>query len=132
MTTAAERLLARAEALLDSPDSAAIGNSARLAAFLLRQAVEELVEARCELLCEGQAVIGSQKAKLAVLKSLDPTPFGGVLIDAWHQLSGFCHQHAYQLSPTVHEVRVLCAAVRLGCVGGGSRIGNDFSSKGKG
>lgn len=115
MSIAAEQLLARAGALLDSPDGAAVGNSARLAAFLVRQAVEELIESRCELLCEGQAVVGSQKAKLAVLKSLDPTPVGGVLIDAWHQLSGFCHQHAYQLSPTVHEVRLLCAAVQQAC-----------------
>lgn len=118
MTAAAEHLLARAEALLDSPDGAAMGNSARLAAFLLRQAVEELIEGRCESLCEGQAVVGSQKAKLAVLKSLDPTPVGGALIDAWHQLSGFCHQHAYQLSPTVHEVWMLCGAVRQACIVG--------------
>lgn len=112
MTTTGELLLARADALLDSPDGAAVGNSARLAAFLARQAVEELIDARCAVLSGGQAVVGTQKAKLAVLKSLDTTPAGGVLIDAWHQLSGFCHQHAYQLSPTVGEVRVLCAAVR--------------------
>lgn len=112
MTTAAEILLARAGALLDSPEGAELGYSARLAAFLARQAVEELIDARCAAVCEGQVVVGTQKAKLAVLKSLDTTPVGRVLIDAWHQLTGFCHQHAYQLSPTVHEVRVLCAAVQ--------------------
>ncbi|MDD7811582.1 hypothetical protein PP713_03265 [Mycobacterium sp. CSUR Q5927] len=133
MTNTAELLLARADALLDYPDGAAAGNSARLAAFLARQAVEELIDARCATLCEGQAVVGTQKAKLAVLKSLDPTQAGGVLIDAWHQLSGFCHQHAYQLSPAVHEVRVLCAAVRQACLRGvpsgtGPAGGDTFSA----
>ncbi|OBK86351.1 hypothetical protein [Mycolicibacter sinensis] len=112
MSTAAERLLARAEALLDAPDGAAVGNSARLAAFLARQAVEELIDARCAMLCDFPVVVGTAKARLAVLKSLDFTPAGEVLIDSWHQLTGFCHQHAYQLAPTVQEVRVLCAAVQ--------------------
>ncbi|WP_082948814.1 hypothetical protein [Mycobacterium sp. 1274756.6] len=115
MSTAAERLLAHAGALLDRPNKAAVGNSARLAAFLARQAVEELIDVRCALLCDVAAVEGTTKAKLAVLKSLDTTPAGGVLIDAWHQLTGFCHQHAYQLSPTVAEVRAQCAAVQLAC-----------------
>lgn len=115
MTSTGELLLARADALLDSPDGAAVGHSARLAAFLARQAVEELIDVRCAMLCGGQAVVAKQKAKLAVLKSLDTAPVGAVLIDAWHQLSGFCHQHAYQLSPTVGEVRVLCAAVQQAC-----------------
>lgn len=118
MSTAAERLLARADELLASPDGAAVGNSARLAAFLVRQAVEELIDDRCAMLCERPVVAERMRAKLAVLKSLDTTPVGGLLIDAWHQLSGFCHHHAYQLSPTVHEVRVLCAAVQQACFGG--------------
>ncbi|MCB0949121.1 MAG: hypothetical protein KDB44_07560, partial [Mycobacterium sp.] len=57
------------------------------------------------------------KAKLAVLKSLDPTSAGATLVDAWHQLTGFCHQHAYQLSPTVPEVREQCRAVKQDCLG---------------
>ena len=115
MTSDAELLLAHAEKLLDSPDRTVAGNSARLAAFLARQAVEELIDARCATLCDFPAVVGSAKARLAVLKSLDPTPAGEVLIDAWHQLSGFCHQHAYQLSPTVAEVREQCVAVERAC-----------------
>ncbi|WP_458317930.1 hypothetical protein [Mycolicibacterium brisbanense] len=118
MTGEAQALLARAHALLDSPDRTAVGNSARLAAFLGRQAVEELIDARCAVLCGVQVVVGTAKAKLAVLKSLDTTPAGEVLIDAWHQLTGFCHHHAYQLSPTVAEVRAQCAAVQRECFGG--------------
>ena len=88
MTRDAEALLVRAEALLDAPDSTTVGNSARLAASLARQAVEDLLDARCAELCGVQKVVGTTKAKLAVLKSLDPTPAGTALIGAWHQLTG--------------------------------------------
>jgi hypothetical protein len=71
VTREAEALLARAHALLAAPEHAAVGNSARLAAFLARQAVEDLIDARCALLCGVQVVVGTAKAKLAVLKSLD-------------------------------------------------------------
>ena len=118
MTRGATTLLARAQALLSAPEHAAIGKSARLAAFLARQAVEDLIDARCALLCGVDEVQASTKAKLAVLKSLDKTPAGPALIDAWHQLTGFCHHHAYQLSPTVPEVRAQCAAVERACLGG--------------
>ena len=117
MTRDAETLLVRAEALLDAPDRTTTGNSARLAAFLARQAVEDLLDARCAGLCGVQTLVGTTKAKLAVLKSLDPTPAGTALVGAWHQLTGFCHQHAYQLSPTVSEVREQCRAVKENCLG---------------
>lgn len=118
MTTDAEALLKRADKLLDSPDRTALGNSARLAAFLARQAVEDLIDTRCAELTGVPVVVGTSKAKLAVIKSLDKTPAGPTLIDAWHQLTGFCHHHAYQLSPTVQEVRAQCAAVEQACLGG--------------
>lgn len=119
MTSTAKRLLERADELLDNPGGATVGNSARLAAFLARQAVEELIEERCAALCAVQTVRGTTKAKLAVLKSLDPTPSGTALVGAWHRLTGFCHQHAYQLSPTVAEVREECIAVKRDCFGEG-------------
>lgn len=117
MNTDAEALLARAGKLLDSPDRTVLGNSARLAAFLARQAVEDLLDARCAELTGVQVVVGTARAKLAVLKSLDTTPAGPALIDAWHQLTGFCHHHAYALSPTVAEVRAQCVAVQRDCLG---------------
>ncbi len=114
MTRDVDALLSRAGELLDGPASTTAGNSARLAAFLTRQAVENLIDTRCAELCGLAAVNGSMKSKLAVLKSLDPTPGGAALIGAWHQLSGFCHQHAYQLSPTVAEVREQWLTVKRG------------------
>lgn len=116
MTGDAETLLARAQALLDTPDRTATGISARLAAFLVRQAVEELIDGRVAVLCGVPTVRGTTKSKLAVLKSIDGTQAGPVLIGAWHQLTGFCHQHAYQLSPTVAEVREQCRAVQTACL----------------
>jgi len=116
VTPDAEALLARASALLEAPDRTTVGNSARLAAFLARQAVEDLIDARCAVLCGVQTVVGTTKGKLAVLKSLDSTPAGAALVGTWHQLTGFCHQHAYQLSPTVAEVREQCAAVLRDCL----------------
>lgn len=65
-----------------------------------------------------QIVVGTAKARLAVLKSLDKTPAGQALIDAWHQLTGFRHHHAYQLSSAVPEVRAQCAAAERSCLGG--------------
>jgi len=134
VNTDAEALLARADKLLDSPDRTVLGNSARLAAFLARQAVEDLIDARCAELTGVQVVVGTARAKLAVIKSLDKTPAGPVLIDAWHQLTGFCHHHAYELSPTVPEVRAQCAAVERACLGGlpepsaGSAAGDTVSA----
>lgn len=116
MTRTSDALLARAHALLESPDGAAVGNSARLAAVLTRQAVEELIDERCADLCGVQEVNGSARAKRAALLSLDHTAYGATLIDAWHQLTACCHLHAYALSPTVVEVRALRDAVER-CIG---------------
>lgn len=115
MTTNAEALLRRATELLDEPGAAA-GNSARLSAFLARQAVEDLIDIRCAALCRVDTITGTTKARLAVLKSLDTTPIGDALIGAWHRLTGFCHQHAYQLQPTVAEVREECLTVKRDCL----------------
>jgi hypothetical protein len=68
--------------------------------------------------CGVQVVGVTSKAKLAVLKSLDASIAGAVLIGVWHQLTGFCHQHAYQLSPMVAEVREECCAVERACLAG--------------
>jgi len=116
VTRESKILLARARALLDSPDPAAVGSSARLAAFLTRQAVEDLIDNRCAALGGVQRIDATMKAKLAIIKSLDRSADGAVLIGAWHHLTGFCHQHAYELSPTVAEVREQCLAVESGCL----------------
>lgn len=116
MTRESKILLARARALLDSPDPAAVGSSARLAAFLARQAVEDLIDNRCAALGGVKRIDAKMKAKLAIIASLDRSEDGEALIAAWHHLTGFCHQHAYELSPTVAEVREQCLAVERCCL----------------
>jgi len=102
--------LGYADALLTGRVTPASGNTARLAAFVARQAVEALVDVRCTEL--GMACpTATMASKLAVLKSLDDTGFGPTMMYAWNRLSECCHQHAYELSPTIAEVSGLCAAV---------------------
>ncbi|WOC12184.1 hypothetical protein [Gordonia sp. MP11Mi] len=110
MNPTALALLAHADALLSGRARVESGNSGRLAAFLGRHAVEILIVDRCEELgapCPG----GTARSKISILKSLDHDDVGPTLIYAWNRLSECCHQHAYELSPTVSEVRALCASV---------------------
>lgn len=111
MTSAeAVAALGYADALLAGRVVPESGNVARLSAFVARQAVEWLIDERCAEL--GVACPQARTAsKLAVLKSLDHTETGPTLIYAWNRLSECCHQHAYELSPTVAEVAAVCRSV---------------------
>lgn len=113
MTTSTSPAVAlrNAELLLDGSHGAA-GGSARLAAFLARQALEELVVALC-------VAIGvdierpSMRSRLVILRSLDTTERADAASVAWNRLSNACHHHAYELAPTVAEVRHLCGVVAV-------------------
>ncbi len=104
---AAVALLAQADAILAGHSS---GHSATLAAFLARQATEALIETRCTELV-GPVPGATTRSKLAILKSLDHTEAGQALVLSWYRLSGYCHVHAYELPPTVGEVRAACEQV---------------------
>lgn len=108
--------LRNAELMLDG-NQGATGSSARLAAFLARQALEELVVERCHAL--GVDVRGaSMRSRLVILASLDTTKRADAAALAWNGLSSACHHHAYELAPSVPEVRALCAAVATLVVAG--------------
>lgn len=103
-------LLASAESILSSASAGTQGNSARLAALVARQALEALIDQRCaELGVECDRA--TMRSRLAILKSLDAQDRADRFVMLWQQLSMCCHQHAYELSPTVDEVRSLCARV---------------------
>lgn len=102
--------LARAEELL-RPGGSATGSSARLAAFLARQEVESLIDERCRELTGGDATGATMRSRIVVLTALDETDTSRVLAAAWYELSGYCHHHAYELSPTASQVRGVVAAV---------------------
>lgn len=105
--TTAAALLAQADAILAGHS---VSHSATLAAFLARQATEALIEARCTELV-GPVRDATTRSKLAILKALDHTDGGKALILSWYRLSGYCHVHAYELPPTVGEVRSACEQV---------------------
>lgn len=114
-------LLAQAQQVLSAAPEATSGNAARLAAVLARQSLEAEIDRRClaaqiEL---GQATMRSRLLVLRGLAARDPDhntshPANTERVTAerlsllWSQLSACCHHHAYELSPTVAEVRNLC------------------------
>lgn len=103
--------LRNAERLLDGNVGAA-GSSARLAAFLARQALEDLVDERCRAL-GADVPEANMRSKLVVLRSLDTPERADAAAMAWNRLSNLCHHHAYELAPTVSEVRDLCGVVAV-------------------
>jgi hypothetical protein len=103
--------LRNAERLLDGNVGAA-GSSARLAAFLARQALEDLVDQHLRAL-GAEVPNASMRSKLVILRSLGTTERADDAAMAWNRLSSVCHHHAYELAPTVSEVRHLCRVVAV-------------------
>lgn len=103
-------LLVCAQQVLDAAPASTAGNSARLAAVVARQSLEAEICRRCAALGVdvGEA---SMRSRLLVLRALDDRDTADRLSLLWSQLSGCCHQHAYELSPTATEVRGLCTAL---------------------
>ena len=109
MSTAAAVLPHNAELLLDGT-MATTPPSARLSAFLARQALEDLVTQRCKAL-DAEMRGTTAASKLVVLRALDDPEIAASATTAWNGLSSACHHHAYELSPTNDEVRHLCRLV---------------------
>lgn len=108
--TPVAQLLREAERILEGATGPGSGNSARLAAFVARQAVEALVDERLKVV-GAECPAASMRSRLAILKSLDDHERTAQLEFAWNQLSACCHHHAYELAPTVNEMRALCGKV---------------------
>lgn len=74
--------------------------SARMAALLARQALEDTVMG----LCGREMSQASMRTRLSYLRAFaDSRTADGAAI-AWHGLSQACHHHAYELSPSRGEV----------------------------
>lgn len=104
-------VLTMAEAVLDGSVSVPGGNSARAAAVLARQALEEIVDERCAAVATG-LVRPSMRSRLIILTVLDGDAVGASAQTAWDGLSRACHHHSYELQPTAGEVRDLIGLVR--------------------
>ncbi|WP_433165365.1 hypothetical protein [Kribbella sp. CA-247076] len=99
-----------ARAILDG-EEAVTPRRIRIAAFLLRQALEAEIDAYCELLVAAMPFPVRMRSRLAVLHALDRTGFNRSAEYAWNALSRACHHHAYELSPTISELRHLHSKV---------------------
>ncbi|BBY73579.1 hypothetical protein MPRF_04780 [Mycolicibacterium parafortuitum] len=101
-------MLGRAQQILTTPTAG--GLSPRMAAFLARQALEEIIEQRCGAL--GAAASGATtRSKLLILRALDEPEVADAAALAWNRLSNACHLHAYEMQPSVAEVEQLCGVV---------------------
>jgi hypothetical protein len=104
----AVELLGQAQRLLTASDHK--GLSPRLAAFLARQALEEIVDRRCADL-GASAPSATARSRLLVLRSLDVAQAADSAAMAWNRLSNACHVHAYEMQPSTSEIEHLCAMV---------------------
>lgn len=110
--TESEDLLRQADVLLSDGVPDAGSWWPRTAAFLIRAALELELRAFWDREEPGTGD-ASMRAQLLVLQSKTP-PGIEVARDtaaAWHVLSRACHHHAYELAPTIAELRSWHAAV---------------------
>jgi hypothetical protein len=103
----AELLLQHAREILDGGGAPMRPRRMRIAAFLIREVLEEEVGAQCERLVHPVRM----RSRLLVLQALDRTGDAAVTEHAWNALSNACHHHAYELAPTVAELRHLLTVV---------------------
>lgn len=86
------------------------GHSPRLAAFLARRALEEVVEQRCADL-GAAAPWATSRSKLLILRVLDTPEAADRAAVAWQRLSNACHVHAFEMQPSSAEVENMCGVV---------------------
>jgi hypothetical protein len=104
----AAALVAQAQQVLSTRGTG--GHSARMAAFLARQALEEVIDQRCATL-GAAAPRATTRSKLLVLRALDDADAANRAAAAWNRLSNACHLHAYEMQPSTAEIEHLCAVV---------------------
>ena len=111
-------LLGYAEQVLDGKVSLG-GRGPRTAALLARRAFEDWLDEQSsswssEIVSDRPPTTSS---KLVALGALKGSELGEHAKRAWYGLSRAVHHHAYELQPTVAEVRQLVQQVRMACDG---------------
>ncbi|WP_101948001.1 hypothetical protein [Mycobacterium sp. 3519A] len=101
-------LLSQAQRILTARGTG--GSSSRMAAFLARRALEEIVEQRCVSL-GASAPRATTRSKLLILRALDTAGAANRAAFAWNRLSNACHLHAFEMQPSTAEVEQLCGVV---------------------
>ena len=104
-------LLDHAEQLLDG--KVLLGTSGpRTAALLARCALEIWLEEQCASWAPTDYPFPSNRSKLVVVEVLGDRDIGIQARWVWEALSRSVHHHAYELQPSVAEVRHLVEQVR--------------------
>jgi hypothetical protein len=104
-------MLDYAEQVLDG--TVALGASGpRTAALLARCALEEWLDVQSASWSTGGYPYPSTRSKLVALEALEDREIGVRAQRIWNALSRNVHHHAYELQPSVAEVRHLVAQVR--------------------
>ncbi len=104
-------LLDYAEQVLDG--TVALRSSGpRTAALLARCALEEWLDAKSAAWSSTSYPFPTTKSKLVALEALEDRDLGVRAQQVWNALSRSVHHHAYELQPSVAEVRHLVAQVR--------------------
>jgi hypothetical protein len=104
-------ILTMAQGLLERTDPATAGLWPRAAALLARQGLEASLDA---LWTEKGENLGActTRAQLICLREFVDPELAGRLAHTWAALSRACHQHPYELAPSVGELAVWIGAVR--------------------
>lgn len=108
----AEQLLWHAKEILDGGAMPARPQRMRIAAFLIRQALEEAVNSHCDRLVVHLDHPVTMRSRLTVLHLFDQSGAAGIAEYTWNALSRACHHHAYELAPTASELQHLHALVK--------------------
>ena len=90
--------------LLSRADPATAGLWPRAAALLIRQALEEAVDAYWTTRQVPLESVSTQTQLVCLRMMTADNALRGQLHEAWGSLSRACHHHPYELAPTVEEL----------------------------
>lgn len=110
MTTTGPSLLDHAQAILNGRVRLPPSIATRAAAFLVRRALEDTTRALCRS-AGASSDRATMHSRLIVVRVLHGDQVANRAAIAWMGLSTACHHHAYELTPTVDEVRHWLALV---------------------
>jgi hypothetical protein len=110
VSTPAE-VLAMARDLLDRSSPSTAGLWPRAAALLGRQALEMAVDEYWVARRIPLDACGTRQQLICLREYLDDAELAGRVHHAWQALTRACHQHPYDLPPTVSELRGWVVAV---------------------
>lgn len=84
----------------------------RTAALLARTVLEEWIDDQNASWAASAVGFPTTRSKIVALAAIRGAPIGEKTRRVWHALSRAVHHHAYELQPSVSEVRHLVGAVR--------------------